>query len=63
MTPATATGISASRIISMSVVTARFSPSRVTSDSPGRARPTTMVASVSRSRSKACSGCPSSSMT
>ena len=63
ITPATATGRFASRIMSISGVSGRFSPSSVTSDSPGRARPTVIVPPASPARSKAWSGCPSSSMT
>ena len=41
----------------------RVCPSRVVKRSPGRARRTTIVASVTRAASNACSGCPSSQST
>jgi len=63
MTPATATGRSPSQIISISRSSSRSFWSRVTNFSPWFAVRTTMRLSARRSRSKACRGCPHSSMT
>jgi hypothetical protein len=63
MTPASATGRSASAITSISGVSDRVSPSRQRRRSPGRARRTTIRRPAIRDRSKACSGCPYSSAT
>jgi len=48
---------------SMPAVSVRSTPSSVVNGSLSRARRTTMVRSASVSRSKACSGWPSSSIT
>ena len=63
ITPASATGLSASQIARCPPVRSRSSPSRVTSFSPLRARRTMMAAPASLSRSKACVGWPISSRT
>ncbi len=62
MTPARPSGPESSAMTRSSVVSARSWPSRVTSRSPSVARRAT-TAPESLSRSYACSGCPSSSIT
>src|SRR5207302_1278323 len=63
MTPAMATGRSASAITSMSGVSRLSSPSRQSSFSFAFARLTWMAGPLSLARSKACSGCAYSSST
>jgi hypothetical protein len=63
MTPARATASDASAIASMSGSNRRCTPSSVVSGSPGRARRTMIFPPPIRSKSKACRGCPTSSMT
>src|SRR5436309_1574383 len=63
ITPASATGPRPSAITRSSGSSARSAPSRVVSRSPEAPRRTTMRRSASRSRSKACSGWPRSSIT
>ena len=61
MMPATATGFSASAITSISGSRMRSTSSSVTRRSPGRAR-RAITTGPSASASKACCGCPSSSI-
>ncbi len=61
--PAMTAGRSASQIASIEESRVRSWPSRVVIDSPSPARRTTMRPPASRSRSKACRGCPVSSIT
>src|SRR5256885_5937595 len=63
ITPASATGRSASAMTRSSALSLRSLPSRVVIGSPSPARRTTMREPFSFSRSKAWSGCPSSSRT
>ena len=63
MTPASATGVSASAMTSISVVSGCSTPSNMTSFSPFRARRTTILPPRSLAKSNGCSGCPSSSIT
>ena len=63
ITPATATASSASAMTSISVDSVRSLPSINRNRSPALARRTTIRPPRSRSKSNACSGCPSSSIT
>ena len=58
ITPARATGLSATVITISSAVNSRSSPSRVTNFSPSRASRATIRESSNLSKSKACIGCP-----
>ena len=63
MTPAIEVGPSASSMTSIWASRVRTCPSRVVTCSPSRARRTTSLPPATRSRSKACSGLPTSSIT
>ena len=63
ISPAIEVGPSASSITTTSSSSVRVCPSSVCSCSPGRARRTVSRAPATRSRSKACSGWPVSSIT
>src|SRR5436309_1954551 len=63
ITPASATGPRPSAVTRSSGSSTRSTPSSVVSRSPAAPRRTTMRRSTSRSRSKACSGWPRSSIT